>query len=301
MADFKPLLAAQVKDEQFDKLPFPMIGTPKIDGIRCMIRDGIPVSRKLKPIPNDYIRDTIEGLCLPIEDFDGELVTYTDGKMDDFNTIQSKVMRQDGEPDFKLHVFDCFTDPDMPYRERLNYVRGQLLAFKPEHSKFFEYVPDTIIHDFIQLADVESHFIDELGWEGVMLRKPDSVYKYGRSTFNQAILLKIKRFEDDEGKIVGVTELMHNKNEAKKDALGHTERSSSKEGKVPAGTMGTIEVEWRGLTFEIGTGFDAAQRQWFWDNREQVVGEDVTFKFQGIGSLGRPRFPVFIGLRKDLR
>lgn len=28
--------------------------------------------------------------------------------------------------------------------------------------------------------------------------------------------------------------------------------------------------------------------------------EEVTFKYQGVGSLGRPRFPSFVGIRRDL-
>lgn len=54
---FKPLLAYTVKDA--DKLDYPQMASPKLDGIRCVMQDDMPVSRTLKPIPNHYIQDEL--------------------------------------------------------------------------------------------------------------------------------------------------------------------------------------------------------------------------------------------------
>ena len=50
----KPMLSATCKDSS--QLVYPVLVTPKLDGIRCLVKDTGVVSRTLKPIPNKYIR-----------------------------------------------------------------------------------------------------------------------------------------------------------------------------------------------------------------------------------------------------
>ena len=133
-----------------------------------------------------------------------------------------------------------------------------------------------------------------------MVRDPNGKYKHGRSTANEGTLLKIKAFEDDEATIIGTVELMRNRNEARTNALGHTERSSHAENKEPAGILGTLRVKWRDKEFELGTGFTQADREQMWRDREQLVGKLVTFKYQQVSHLGVPRFPVYLGIRRDM-
>ena len=44
------------------------------------------------------------------------------------------------------------------------------------------------------------------GYEGLMLRDPNGVYKFGRSTVKENILLKVKDFMDDEAEIISFRE-----------------------------------------------------------------------------------------------
>ena len=46
----------------------------------------------------------------------------------------------------------------------------------------------------------------------------------------EGYLLKVKRFVDGEALVIGVTEPMHNANEAKTNELGRTARSHKKAG-----------------------------------------------------------------------
>lgn len=288
---FKPMLAEAA---DLDTIRFPLIASAKIDGIRCLIDPVLgPVSRKLKPIPNRHIRGQLATAGAGW--FDGEIVTYTSGRLDDFNTIQSKVMSEDGEPEFSLIAFDYFLSPDAPYRQRLNAL--ETLRAAVGHNIHLH--TSIEVADMVELMAFEQSCVDA-GWEGIMTRDPDGRYKFGRSTAKEQILLKIKRFEDDEAVVTGMVERMHNANEAQKDELGRTKRSSAKNGLVPTGTMGALQVSWRGVDFEIGTGFDEDQRVKFWIIKDKLVGKIVTFKFQGVCSQGRPRFPVFKGLR-DIR
>ena len=144
------------------------------------------------------------------------------------------------------------------------------------------------------------HYVG-LGYEGVMVRVPWGTYKFGRSTESQGLLGKVKRFEDTEGTIVGYEELMRNENEATINNLGYQERSTAQAGQIPGGTLGALVVshpDWED-TFGIGTGFTADERFTLWQIRDTLKGQSVKFKHQPAGAKDRPRFPSYLGLRKD--
>lgn len=283
----KPMLAVAVED--LHDVKFPVLATPKLDGIRCLIVGGKAVSRKLKPIPNNFIRQYLEHQCE--EGWDGELIV--EGKS--FNEIQSLVMSEDGEPNFKYVVFDWFHSKQ-GYNDRLNMMH----FYKTRRTlpDRVEFLFPTAFARLIHLLDYEKECLQK-GYEGVMLRSPDGLYKFGRSTLKQGWLLKLKRFKDAEATVIGFVEKMHNANEAKLDELGHTKRSSHKENLIPAGTLGTLVVKAGDYEFGIGTGFDDEQRKTIWENRDQYLGKLVTFKYQEVGMLERPRFPVFKGFRDE--
>lgn len=137
-----------------------------------------------------------------------------------------------------------------------------------------------------------------------MIRAERGAYKCGRSTEREGGLVKVKRFVDAEAVVVGFVEEMHNANEATRDALGNTERSTSKAGLVGKGTLGALVVRrtdpyvdaMRPL-FNIGTGFTAAQREDFWNRREELLHTLVKFKHFDHGTVDAPRHPVFLGFR----
>lgn len=144
---------------------------------------------------------------------------------------------------------------------------------------------------------MEEHYLG-LGYEGVMLRNPQSLYKHGRATEKSQDLLKVKRFVDAEAEIIGYEELLHNNNEPTTNELGYTERSSNKENLVGANTLGALICKTtEGIVFKIGTGYDAALRQKLWNERESLIGKLVKYKYFAVGVKEAPRFPVFIGIR----
>ncbi len=146
----------------------------------------------------------------------------------------------------------------------------------------------------------QQHIAD--GYEGSMLREPSGGYKCGRSTTKQGTLLKLKQFEDTEAVIIGFEELLHNNNEAVKNALGHTERSTHKENRTGGETLGAFVVHPIGeptLVYKVGTGMTAEQRQQFWDSRSSLKGQLVKVKYFAQGIKNVPRFPVFLGFRDE--
>lgn len=293
---FKPMLAATLDPDQASKLSFPLLASPKLDGIRCVVRNGRALTRSLKPVPNLIIRETLEALAPKgLEGCDGELM------IDDvsFHTITSTVMSQKEKPhpEWYYAVFD-HTDHTgrMPFSAR--FASAEYIVNTLDNHRV-KSVPHEWIDCEEQLLGKEQDFL-ACGFEGVMLRDPEGFYKYGRSTVREGGLLKLKRFSDDEARVVGVVELQHNHNEAFEGELGQTKRSTSKDGKVAGGTLGALVVENEQFgQFELGTGFTEAQRAELWSLWQggPLCGKIVKFKYFAIGVLNKPRHPVFLGFR----
>jgi DNA ligase-1 len=280
-----------ITEADFAVLRLPLIATPKFDGIRCLtFEGGAPMSRNLKDIQNDHIRETLT--ILGIEGFDGELMVPG---AEDFGTVSSAVMCKTGTPMFEYWVFDVWNATGT-YVERL-----QLLATKVQGlPSFIKFVRPRICNTLGELLEFETECLED-GFEGVITRCPNYKYKFGRSTLNEQGMLKLKRFDDSEAVILGCVEEQANLNPAKTNALGHTERSSAKSGKVGKGTLGKFSVRdlTTGVEFEIGTGYNALQRKTFWEERELMPGKIVKYKYQPAGAKegGKPRFPGFIAFR----
>lgn len=260
---FKPMLASAVAD--INNLKFPLLASPKLDGMRAIIINGVVMSRSLKPIPNAHVqalfgRSGYNGL-------DGELIVGDPCSPTVFRDTTSAVMSRDGEPDVAFYVFDDMTDPQLPFEQRYN----QVLARVTEGQ--ISIVPHYWRNDLPGLERLESRWL-AVGYEGVMLRDPNGPYKFGRSTLKEGYLLKLKRFHDSEAEIIGFAEQMHNGNEATRDALGNVERSACKAGLSGKGTLGALQVKDinTGVTFDIGTGMDDATRAEIWANMDRYRG-----------------------------
>lgn len=288
----KPMLAAVLKDVNQLDFSKGYLCTPKIDGIRALMIDGHLVSRTFKPIRNNYIRKLLEGV-LP-DGADGEIVCPGA-----FQATTSGVMSEDGEPEFIFYWFDYVKDDlKKPYEARIYDLLNAHDITQSGAERVQPLIP-VVIKDLAHLKKYEQECIDN-SFEGVILRIPDSPYKCGRSTAKQEWLLKLKRFADDEAIVIGFAEKFHNDNEATKDAFGHTVRSSHKENKRPAGTLGALIVKdiKTDIEFEIGTGFDDKLRQEIWDDRDKYMDKIVRYRHFNIsGAKDKPRFPSFDGFR----
>jgi DNA ligase-1 len=286
---FKPLLACNA---DLSKIRYPVYGSPKLDGIRCIVIDGKPMSRSLKVIPNRYIQEQFARYAEELEGLDGELIVGSATAKNVYNASVSGIMSQDGEPDFTYHVFDRIGGGDYLtrwLRSHDEFDRG---------VDFVNVLPSCRIDNEVELSEYELLSVAE-GYEGIMLRDPTGIYKNGRSTVSEGILLKVKRFADSEATIIGFEERLHNTNEATTNALGRTERSSHQENMIGRGDLGAIIVKCADYAneFRIGTGFDDATRRLIWDNRSEWLGKLIKFKHQKSGEKDAPRFPVYLGLR----
>lgn len=288
MSKFRPMLAATCDDVA--KLTYPLYASPKLDGVRAIVTEkGELLSRSLKPIPNPHVNK-----LLARKDYaglDGELILGDPTAKDVYRQTVGAVSREYGEPEVMFHVFDNFLDVrGFKHRNR------ELSALCEEAHLVV--VPQHEVESPGELLCLESAMLG-LGYEGLILRSPGGKYKFGRSTLKEQGMLKLKRMAVGEAEIIEVEEELHNGNEAKKNALGRTERSTAQAGMVATGRAGALRVRdvKSGVEFGIGTGLNDEDRAFFWKNRERVVGQICSYKHFEVGVKDRPRFPVFLGLR----
>ena len=131
------------------------------------------------------------------------------------------------------------------------------------------------------------------------MRRLSSPYKFGRSTLKEGYLLKVKKWEDSEARIVGYENLQTNLNEAVIDERGYTKRSSAKEGKVDTESLGALFVKdlQTGVEFKVGSGFTQDERERMWADQDNLIGKIITYKYFPVGVKDKPRFPIFKGFR----
>lgn len=303
----RPMLGASLPEnvtpEELDYLvPYPVLATIKFDGIRTQrINDIVYSGRDLKPLRNNYINQKIEAEC--IGELDGETVTYEDGVTDEFNTVQSKVMSINGEPDFKYHVFDCITtDLHRHYLDRIDDLEKMQLPV------FCEKVIPTLITNVDELLEFEGKCLEHTeqnreGHEGVMLRTIDSPYKCGRSTLKQFWLVKLVRYASSEAIVLDVYEQLTNTNEATLLNTGYTKRRKTIDGGIGNGKLGGFIVRdcYSGEEFKVGCGkgMTDKMRYHLWETRDNVIGKMITYKYKPYGRKNAPRQPVWKGFRYD--
>lgn len=294
MSKFKPLLAATYKDGV--EIPFPVIASPKIDGFRCLTPNkelGIydTSTRALKPIKATYVR-------FKTRDFpglDGEVVCGDPLDPLTWDRTKSQLTTKEAKPDFTLYAFDLTSvPPETPFFERQEELLRLVSGFPPHIVALDQF----IIRDLGGLISYEEYCVS-LGWEGTMYRRFTGPYKYGRSTLNESYLVKWKRMERAVAEIIGFVEAEKNENEATINELGHTARSTSKDGKTKKDTLGAFVCqakEWD-VTFNIGTGegLTAELRKQIWDDQAAFKHKKIFFDYQIAGSKDRPRIPSFKG------
>ena len=291
---FAPMLASTYVGEN---LTFPVLVTPKIDGVRAIKLNGKLVSRSLKQIPNIAIRTLIERILPEDGIFDGELSVDSD-----FQKTVSAVMSVNTvlPNNLKFYWFDWVQNSnfDMPYYLRVLSMNDYVKNNK-ELRKLKIIVPliPAQVDNIEELSLFEEASIRK-GYEGVVVRSYAGRYKCGRSTMREGIMIKIKRFEDFEATIIDTEELLHNLNQEQRDNFGRMQRSSAKGNKIKSGTLGAIVARaHNGNIFKIGTGFSSQQRYELWASSNDLVGKLVKYRSAGTSKDNVPKCAVFLGLR----
>lgn len=303
---FRPMLAPN-KDPMgyapfFEEIKYPLLVSPKLDGIRAANKDGWMMSRTMKPLPNDMMQDIFAPLT---KDLDGELIEGVATDIDVYNRTQSVVMSRDKDAtNLTYHVFDyCAEDwLDKPFSERYEEAKKRVAAIRERLSVVHvKLVPHKIVNNLEELLAFEAECLQE-GYEGIMARSTTGKYKTNaRCTWKEMIIFKLKRFKDEEAKIVGFVERMHNTNEAFENELGRSTRRDTKDAKQPMGMVGKFLVEWEGEQIEVAPGnFKHDELTFVWDHRTKFMGKILKFRHFAHGVKDKPRFPRAVGFRDEM-
>lgn len=266
---FKPMLAHDFNDYK-DKLKFPLISQPKLDGIRCIVKsDGMWSRNGKKIISAPHIFEALKPLFEINPDlmFDGELFANKD--VADFNTIISCVRKTkptvtDLETSKKIQywVYDI-PSYDGTFVERKKYLNTLLL---PKCCVIVETTKCEHNTDVMALYEMYVN----MGYEGQILRT-DSHYENKRSKS----LLKHKSFVDGEFEILGVEEGKGNL----------------------SGKVGRLNFEINGKSFDAAVNGDWEYIERLWNSKEGLIGKIATVKYFELTEDGVPRFPKVIAIR----
>lgn len=236
----------------------------KLDGVRCYWNGKSFMSR----LNNEYSAPDFFTAGLPDSvSLDGEL--WLGRKM--FQECVSIAKCHDnGKHDMtRWHrmTYMIFDSPslDMPFEERMEFLKALIPSC---NNPYIELVEQKICKGEEHLLD-ELDRVEELGGEGLMLRKPKSYYENRRSD----TLLKVKTFCDAEAVVIGY------------------EKGKGKN----TGLVGALKVRSKdGVEFKIGSGLNDQERA-----RPPKIGSTVTYKFQELSKEGKPRFPTYVRERTD--
>jgi DNA ligase-1 len=280
---FKPMLAKKWEDRK-DKITYPCIFQPTLDGIRCIAnRDGL-WSRTGKPITAcPHVFNELKSLFDENPDLvlDGEL--YNHYLKDDFNEIVSMVRKTKFSEDdleksvsmVQYHVYDMPSADGRPFMERYNALYGLMRSLQIN-------MPQSIIHVVYSypcedIEAVDSNYGAALleGYEGGIIRV-DAPYEQKRSNN----LLKRKDFDDDEFLIIDVQEGKGNWSGCAKKIVIRTAAGHECEATV----QGSMDY----CRHVLATA-------------DNYIGKQATVRFFGYTPDGALRFPVAKVLHEDKR
>lgn len=308
----KPMLASDYAE---DRVQYPVIGQPKIDGVRGLNMHGGLTGRSLKLFKNRfttqfYSKDFFKG-------FDGELAAHSETHSDLCRLTTSAVGTIAGEPFTLWWLFDYVTpqNASLDYWSRYTQLCLRVAELQADPSCMpwaghLRIVPYVLLHDAEDLREYREENLRK-GYEGTILRQPDRPHKQGRSTVREGGLLRIKDFIDSEAMVESITQGESNHNEAQVNELGNQFRSTHQANMVPNGLVGNMgcraihEVKdgnrvviRPGDPITVSPGnMDHASRKHYFEHPDELIGKVIKFKFFPKGIKDKPRFPTFVSIR----
>ena len=274
---FSPMLAKDYNDYK-DKIKFPISSQPKLDGVRCVVNSKGMFSRNGKEIisaPHIFeslkpIFDTYPDLVL-----DGEL--YCDKLANDFNKIISCVRKtkptqedlEESEKYIEYWIYDYVDTNDMMFSHRTQALKS---VYDVNEYKYIQLVPTYTLNNNQEIQKQFDEYMSQ-GYEGQILRVPDSFYENKRSKS----LLKHKDMVTEEFIILSVNE-----------GIG---KLSNKVGTISIKTKDGVEVD----SSVNGSHEFLAD---LWNRRDELIGKEATVRYFGYTTDGSLRFPKVIDISR---
>ena len=285
-----------------DKVKFPVMVQPKIDGVRGINTTGNLTTRTLKSFANKFNQAFFSHEIY--KGFDGEFAAEKETHPRLCNLTTSALFTIAGEPYVMWWVFDYLTPDtiDLPYKVRYDYLCKLLSTTAPPRVRL---VPCYTAQNITELEQLHSVFLQD-GYEGTILRSPDRAHKAGRSTVREGGLLRIKDFVEEEAIVIGIIEAEENQNEAKINELGLSSRSSHQANKMPKGQIGALlcvllkdsEQFKAGDKITVSKGnMTEEEAIYYFRNQTAILNKTIKFKHFPKGVKDKPRFPTWSSMR----
>lgn len=295
-------------DADLDKLKFPCIIMPKIDGVRGYHNGEKFLARSGDPHPNKYTHEFFSDPLLAGIDCECVAGPITSPSLcrdttSALNTIQ-------GTPFVQAWAFDLVNEKTkgLPYNHRLAALHEYVHELQAG-AKF----KNTLRAVHYQIANTVDELLfwarqyTESGFEGSIIRSLDGKYKNGRATVKEGIYLRLKAFADAEIVVTFVEQGLHNGNELQQDALGYAKRSTHQDKMVGNGMIGAIwgtllsNIEFGGKVI-LPAGRDVkiapgkmthSEREYYYRNQSEIIGTIAKFQYFPHGMKDKLRFPTF--------
>ena len=266
--------------------------TTKIDGSRIIaMKDNGQVSFWTRQGQKyEGLIDLEEALKNISEDnfvLDGEIVAMNTDKEDTYkNTMKLSRTKEQAKHGLKMLVFDYMPIANfkiqccpMTYSARRSTLSA-IFDLNGQHLvPYFELLPmlykGTDTNKIIELLNEQT----AKGEEGIMINICDAPYDFKRSNN----LLKVKKFQDTEVKIVGYEEGVNKL----------------------AGTLGAFICEYKDNIVRVGSGLSDEDRAYFWANQDKYLNKYITVKYfeesyDSKTNLPSLRFPIYMRVREDI-
>lgn len=308
----KPLLARDVNEA---KLKFPVVVSNKIDGSFAFVQNGKLLARSIKPHENKHVTQQYSNP--DFEGLRGELIAGFNPVAEDLCRNTSSALRTiTGEPETSLWCFDYVTPAtkDLGYEQRSTLLYLKVIELQAKGYDFIKFIPCEVVFT-PQQYQMFKHISLEKGFEGCVVRDPLAKHKEGRSSAVKPELWRWKPWSSAEIRVTRLVEEQKNNNEAKKNELGYTERSTHQAGKEGKGTLGAIVgtlvtpvldcygavVTEVGTELTISTGCLKSDDCWYyWTNPSELLGKIVEFEYFSYGLKEKPRFAQFKRIRSEV-
>lgn len=288
--DFIFAMELQLAEKYFDNMEYvegkEFALTLKLDGIRCVAtkRDGkiSLVARSGQPIIGAIeIEEELESLEEDNFVLDGELLVQGWRNMESKAAYKAttKIVRREGQKrGVSLVVFDMVTIKEWNERSSEDTYKTRRNRFRKiaEQCEHIEKVPllylgkDTSkINELLKKVTRGKH-----SQEGLMINMVGSTYQFRRTKE----LLKVKSMNDCDLRVIGTQE---------------------GKGKYK-GLLGSLIVEYKGNTINVGSGLTESLRESFWNDKDNLLGRVIKVQYfeetQDANGNKSLRFPVFLEL-----
>jgi len=295
---FKPMLCPN-ESIDINTLKYPLIASYKLDGIRCIFRDGQMYTRALKQFPNIQLEKRFKEVISLSKNLniiiDGELLA----KSITFNELSGLTRQLDKElpKDLYFYCFDNVINENyvQPFKTRLEIVQTNYID-----NEWVKLLDQYYVWNQKEITEL---YQNALGWgcDGLILRDPQGRYKFGRGTIKEGLIYKMKPFISIESKIVDVIQATEVREDAEKkiNELGRSVTSKKKDDRILIEKASAFLVKYEGKELKVTIAMTDEEKEEVWKNKESYIGKYIEFKGMLVGAKDLPRHPVFLRFRKD--